>query len=56
LAKLDKNSFPKMSGFTPQGQANKSLQANWQVWFFINRFKPATAHSNGVASLPLPIA
>jgi hypothetical protein len=35
---------------------NKSLQANWQARFLINRIEPVKALSSGVASLPLPIA
>lgn len=38
---------------TPLGQANKSLQANWQARFYINRIKPAKAHSSGVTSANL---
>jgi hypothetical protein len=46
----------KVGGLTPPGQANKSLQANWQARFLINRIRPAKAHSGGVISPPLPIA
>ena len=35
---------------------NKSLQANWQARFLINRTEPAKAHLGGVTLLPLPIA
>jgi len=33
LAKLGKNCFAKVSRFAPPGQANKSLNRNWQAAF-----------------------
>ena len=45
---------PRKVGF---GRTNrtKSLQANWQARFLINRIKPAKAHSRGLTSPTLPI-
>lgn len=43
-------------GFNPALPPSKSLQANWQARFLINRIEPAKAHSGGEASLSLPIA
>jgi hypothetical protein len=57
LGKLNEIGLSKYSyGLSfPTAPPNKSLLPNWQARFLINRFKPAKAHSGGVASPPLPI-
>jgi len=55
LAKWGKRILQKYVTLQAKGQANKSIQRNWQARFLINRSALAKAHYGGVTLPPLPI-